>query len=317
MTQPSALVLPAAYAAFAPRLETLMGQLGFTAVQYCVGGEGPISVRVKPESGYYSEARDRYVVLERAQFADRWWKRDGDLIVVFTNTAIVDLVGDQYRDWSAAEQFGVAKEKIQAVRDWLEVERKKVEDSYRTTVRQFVSQLQSQPAHASLSTEMQATLAGLTNSYGVPDLSQIADKLRLEWAEAEVLQRRVDAGECLVNFGGHFRVMGATGQTQYWVIRPDGTEREPDKVSYRMRYTSEGEKCWRLVSPDELALVWIKANTAAPHEFTVAKLPVGDGVTDSQFATVKRLEAEIEKVWQGMKGMSGKSSPPIGEGWCG
>ncbi|MBI1908274.1 hypothetical protein HYS28_02565 [Candidatus Uhrbacteria bacterium] len=108
--------------------------------------------------------------------------------------------------------------------------------------------------------------------------------------------------------------MGATGNADYWVVRPDGTLRDPDEVSYRKRYTSEGDKQWRLVGADELAITWSKAYTAAPHEFAVAKLPVG-GCTTEQLATVSRLEREISGRFQGATGISGTASPGIGGGW--
>lgn len=306
--------LPAAFVPFTPTLAQVMELLGFTAEQFRIEGEGPVSVCVSPESGYHSEVRDRYVVLERARYADRWWRKDGEVIVVFANATVRHLIGDGDYDWGAAGQLEMAKEKIQAVRDWLAAERQKAEDSYRAQVREFVQNLQSQPAHASMSSDGQAKLAGLADSYGLPDPSRIADELRTEWAKAEALQRRVESGAILTNFGGHFRVMGATGNAQYWVIMPDGSERDADEVSYRKRYTSEGEKKWRLVGPEELAISWFKAYTAADHEFVVNKLPEG-GCTEGQLATIGRIEREISERFYGSTGMSGTSSPEIGKGW--
>lgn len=142
----------------------------------------------------------------------------------------------------------------------------------------------------------------------------VVDKWQATEAELKRLEERKSSGEVLVDFGGHFRVMGATGNAQYWVIKPDGSEREPDEVSYRKRYTSEGDKKWRLVGPEELAISWFKAYTAADHEFVVNKLPEG-GCTQDQLATVKRLEREINERFCGSVGMSGKVSPDIGLGW--
>jgi len=132
--------------------------------------------------------------------------------------------------------------------------------------------------------------------------------------DLKALERRQNSGEILVDFGGHFRTMGSTGNAQYWVIKGDGTEREPDEVNYRKRYTSEGEKKWRLVDPEELAISWFKAYTAANHEFIVNKIPQG-GCTPEQLATIKRLEAEISQKFHGAVGLSGKVSPAIGKGW--
>ncbi|NCU44154.1 hypothetical protein EOM71_00555 [Candidatus Falkowbacteria bacterium] len=130
----------------------------------------------------------------------------------------------------------------------------------------------------------------------------------------KALEQRQNSGEVIVYFGGHFRTMGATHNAQYWVIRADGTEREPDEVNYRKRYTFEGEKSWRLVGPEELAISWFKAYTAADHEFIVNKVPQG-GCTLEQLMTVKRLEAEISQQFYGSVGVSGRVSPEIGKGW--
>ncbi len=132
--------------------------------------------------------------------------------------------------------------------------------------------------------------------------------------ELEALEDRQNSGEVLQNFGGHFRVGSRTGNAQYWVVAPDGTERKPDEVKYRKKYTSEGEKFWRLVEPEELAISWFKDNSSANHEFVADKIPVG-GCTPEQLATVERIEREIESEWEGVTGMSGKVSPSVGEGW--
>lgn len=118
-------------------------------------------------------------------------------------------------------------------------------------------------------------------------------------SELRALQQRKSSGEVLVDFGGRFRVMGATENVQYWVIQSDGTLREPDYRTGRRRYEDvEGEKTWRLVGSDELALVWRKAYTAAPHEFEVAK-PPATGLTPAQLASVETIEREIEERFGG------------------
>lgn len=132
--------------------------------------------------------------------------------------------------------------------------------------------------------------------------------------EAQALREQEETGEVLTNFGGHFRVMGSTGQREYWVIQPDGTTREPDQVDYRKRYSSEGEKLWQVVQPDELAITWSKGSTGSDHEFSVAKLPVGE-LTPEQLETVRRLQQGIEQNWEGRRSMSGVESPPVGQGW--
>lgn len=145
--------------------------------------------------------------------------------------------------------------------------------------------------------------------------NQVLEDLVVAEPSAKELKAKIEQGEILTDFGGHFRVMGATGNAQYWVIRPDGSQREPDEVSYRKRYTSEGEKNWCLVGLEELAISWFKANTAADHEFVVNKLPVGE-CTPEQLETVVRLEQELEERFYGRTGLtSGELSPEIGLGW--
>lgn len=307
------VALPAPFVPFAPQLDDLMRRLGFTPEQFRIEGEGPVQVCVKQAEYYWSKIREESRLLSSAVYASRWWQRDGETIVVFANATPRELLGDQ--DYlGVAGQLEVAKDKIQAVRDWLAGEQKRVEDSYRTMVRQFVQDLRSLPVFASLSSDMQAKLAGLEDSYMVPNLSSLEMELRSEWAKATVLLAREQKGEGLANFGGHFRVMGATGNVDFWVVRPDGSLRDPDEVQYRKRYTSEGEKYWRLVGPEELAISWFKAYTAADHDFVVNKLPIG-GCTPEQLMTVKRIEREIAVRFDGSVGMSGSTSPVIGRGW--
>jgi hypothetical protein len=141
-------------------------------------------------------------------------------------------------------------------------------------------------------------------------------RLGAEFASAtpETLQQLQEAGEILTNWGGHFRTMGRTGNAQFWVVRPDGSKRLPDEVEYRKRYASEGEKRWRFVFRDELAISWSKGCSAAGHEFVVAHLPIG-GPTPEQLAFVAALEEKIAADWDGVHGISGRPSPSIGNGW--
>lgn len=131
-------------------------------------------------------------------------------------------------------------------------------------------------------------------------------------------RNREQSDGTLANFGGHYRVMGMTGNAQYWVVRPDGSLREPDEDrgrGYAQKYKgSEGDKRWNVVASEELAISWSKSNTAATHEFVVNKLPV-DGVTSAQVEVAKSLQAEIAKRFDGATGCSGRMSPGIGNGW--
>jgi len=122
----------------------------------------------------------------------------------------------------------------------------------------------------------------------------------------------------LTNFGGHYRVMGATNNAQFWVIRPDGSLREPDEEvgrGYGQKYLgSEGNKRWDVVASEELAISWSKSNTAAAHQFIVNKLPV-NGVTPVQIEIAKSLQTEIANRFDGATGCSGRMSHSVGNGW--
>ncbi len=131
-------------------------------------------------------------------------------------------------------------------------------------------------------------------------------------------RNREQSDGTLANFGGHYRVMGMTGNAQYWVVRSDGSLREPDEDrgrGYAQKYKgSEGDKRWDIVAPEELAISWSKSNTAATHQFIVNKLPT-NGVTPAQIEVAKSLQEEIAKRFDGATGCSGRMSPSIGKGW--
>lgn len=122
--------------------------------------------------------------------------------------------------------------------------------------------------------------------------------------EAELAERErkrversaaVAAGTALENFGGYFRRMGVSGNGDWWVVRSDGSLRDPEEVNYRKRYNSEGQKQWSFVGPDELALRWDCGTTRdvdGSSTFEVVKLPVG-GCTAAQLHTVRSIEEEI------------------------
>jgi hypothetical protein len=107
-----------------------------------------------------------------------------------------------------------------------------------------------------------------------------------------------------------------------WVIRPDGSLREPDVIdtsmftsgNKRCRQASEGDFVWFEIQPDELALVWRKAFTAAPHECRViARPPL---LTPAQVERVKEVEGDLEARYRGKVGLASREpSPSIGDGW--
>lgn len=98
------------------------------------------------------------------------------------------------------------------------------------------------------------------------------------------LQARAQAGEILVNVDWGRRRQGGAGNCDGWVVRPDGTHRDPDKVGDE-RHTRR--IFWRIVEADELALLWQGGYTGE-----VAKLPVG-GCTKEQLDAVTAIEQEL------------------------
>ena len=293
--EPLPVAIPPPYQRVAPTVAHVMELLGFAPGQFRIGGQGPVRVCTDPGDSYYSEVRGREVALRHAEFADRWWHKDGDSVVVFANATAENIL----RHLDAAERdLGVAREKIPAVREALQGEDREAKEAAEKAWGAFSAKLRASPIFACLP----------------PGYSLDRETISAAWAKAARLCELQKAGNILVNWGGHFRVMGATCQADYWVIRPDGSLRLPTSTGYRKRYMDEGEKTWRLVGTEELALSWSKAFTAAHHEFVVAKLPEG-GCTPAQLEAVSRIEAELEKRWSDALGMSGKASPGIGMGW--
>lgn len=140
-------------------------------------------------------------------------------------------------------------------------------------------------------------------------------RARMEMRSLRKLLEQMDEGTILINFGGHYRVMGSTDNANFWVLDPHGFPRNPDLVEDRRGYAGcDGKKTWRLLQPEELAISWSKSCTAADHHFVVNKLPVG-GCTEAQLEAVEGIEDEMEKRWEDRTGMSGTSSPGIGVGW--
>lgn len=103
----------------------------------------------------------------------------------------------------------------------------------------------------------------------------------------------------LTNFGGHYRVMGNSKNAQFWVIRADGSFREPDEEvgrGYNQKYLgSEGNKRWDIVAPDELAISWnvgLLRDVYAGSSCEVLHEPVG-GRTQLQIDALRRIEEEV------------------------
>jgi len=220
------------------------------------------------------------------------------------------------RGWANAksvlEEMG-ASDKIQTIKSILEAEKEKAEADFREKVRGFVEKIKVLPAFICLPRGIQEKVTH--DCRGIHDISSIVTELRAEWGFAEKLCCLKGQGKILANWGGYYRVMGRTGNKQFWVIRPDGSERIAEDIKYRKGYRSEGEKFWRVVGQAELAISWSKSGSASHHEFVVDHLPVS-GLTPEQIAFVSSLEDKIANDWDGARGFaSGLPSPSVGTGW--
>lgn len=272
--------LPSAFAPFVTTLPEVMRRLGFKDGQFRIEGDGPTIVCVEPEESYFSELRGYSVVLRSAKYATRWWRKEGEVIVVFANTTISRLLYDSviYYEPSVASQLGVTKEKIQDAQDWLAGECKKAEEAYHSSVHAFIERLQGFLAFASLSAEARQKVFGLPDGLDIPESD--VKYLCQEWAKAETLAHWVESGEILTNWGGPVR-RGSANSYDCWVVSPDGSLRDPD----------QGFKGWRLIGAAEIAISWRKMGSSADHECVVAHAPAA--FTSEQLATVRRIEREI------------------------
>lgn len=227
-----------------------------------------------------------------------------------------------YKDsaWAQAalEKMGVSVARIADIKTHFEQLIETARQTHADRVRQWTRALTERPAFHHLPLEVQQKIRALDTTLDESAWTgkriPFREQLPIEWAKAEDLLRHESAGETLTNWGGHFRRMGGTGNADFWVVRPDGTLRDADAITYRKSYKTEGVKQWRIVGPDELAITWSKEHTAADHECSVTKPPVG-GYTAAQREAVARIANEIAKEWANRTSMSGKSSPPIGAGW--
>lgn len=136
---------------------------------------------------------------------------------------------------------------------------------------------------------------GKSLTWWIEDAEKLINKFNELTAKLKELEKRQASGEILMDFGGHFRRMGMSGNKDYWVILADGKLHDPDEISYRKRYKSEGSKSWRLINNNELALSWncvTMRDILGSSSFKVAKAPVG-GCTQDQLETVARIEDEL------------------------
>lgn len=193
-------------------------------------------------------------------------------------TAIPEVLNTAYR-------LRVPEEMIRAMHRYLEMYKEEREQAHRTAVGQFAKSLAVEPAFSCLSFETQEKVTDLAErTFGIPDLSKLGAKLAVEWQQAVHLHELQSQGQILLNWGGHFRVMGNSGHSQYWVIGANGNLRSHTDIDYRKAYMSEGNKYWRIVGPEELALTW-----SGSISVDVAHRPAE--VTGAQRQAVAELEA--------------------------
>ena len=115
------------------------------------------------------------------------------------------------------------------------------------------------------------------------------------------------------------RTGGATNCGMGWVIKPDGSDRERDRLENssnprKAERLDEGYLLWRQVLPGELVLSWSKATTAGEHHFEVVYLP--ELVTEAQLERIAEIQQELEAMWAGRRGLSSnRPSPAVGRCW--
>ena len=115
------------------------------------------------------------------------------------------------------------------------------------------------------------------------------------------------------------RVGAGTNCGEGWVIKPDGSFREPTGFDPKKYMSRDGYKTWEQILPGEVVLSWAKGNTAAEHEFEVLYMPK-EGLTAAQKETILSIEEDIQETWKDKRGLSsGIPSPDVGMGWniCG
>lgn len=105
------------------------------------------------------------------------------------------------------------------------------------------------------------------------------------------------------------RIVGATGNSNAWVIRPDGTLREGDSHP----------TMWRQIHPGEIVLSWTKDDVISPHYFHVEFIPP-EGISAEQIAAARQIQEELSKKWahyddRRFDSRGDRSSPPVGAGW--
>jgi hypothetical protein len=118
-----------------------------------------------------------------------------------------------------------------------------------------------------------------------------------------------ELGEVLVT-SAVTSAMGNAGNSQYWVIQPDGTERNPDEVEYRRVQSRRGTR-----SGDWSArMSWHSCSSPRRRESRVRRQRPGGGCTRSR-SERSRLESEAGARFEGAVGGLRQDQPGVGNGW--
>ena len=111
------------------------------------------------------------------------------------------------------------------------------------------------------------------------------------------------------------RVGAGTMCGEGWVIRSDGTFREPDTFIPKKQSSSDGFKCWEQILKGEVVLSWKKGNVTSDHDFEVIYMP-DDGLSEKQKEQILKIEEQIQEEWKDRRGLSsGEPSPSVWYGW--
>lgn len=162
--------------------------------------------------------------------------------------------------------------------------------------------------------EVKSAAASAGRQITEPITAMEADEI-VRSAEKELGQRQIEERGYPDRFRFYYKTDGATGNSQAFVINAAGelVPSDSDSSRYSGRY-GRGEEKWSNIQPGTVILTHRKDFTAANHECEVVCMPK-EGLSAEQLETIREIQREIEQRWTGRRGMSGKASPSIGEGW--
>lgn len=143
---------------------------------------------------------------------------------------------------------------------------------------------------ASQSVDTVRALVQLYRKHGKVETAELC----ADYASRKVEEEAFKQSGGVFNLSGHFRRMGNSRNGDLWVIRPDGSLREPDEIVRRKEYP-EGSKRWVRIQPDELAISWgvyLQRDVYLGSTCRVLHEPK-NGRTPAQFDALRRIEEEV------------------------